>query len=318
MEQKKTNNRAKTKRTNNRPPQRRPIQRNVQRQMNSMSDDKRIAMRTAQRRKKNKRKRIFIRTLVILLFIVIGVIVSLTVFFNIDSIKVTGETKYSNDEIINASGIKIDDNLIFMSEENINDKVTKELPYIEYITIKKHLPTTVEIVVKQTEAVYAVPQNGTYTLLNENGKVLEKEIEFVGENLIFLNAGELNSAELKAVKSIRDALNECEYEKITLIDASDIYNIKFIYDGRITFQLGEINKSNLLKKLRLGKSALDRQNEENEQYRGTINLTVEGKGYWSEEVLTTVPPKTEETTENQDEVLETTVQNKEEETTKKV
>ena len=68
---------------------------------------------------------------------------------------------------------------------------------------------------------------------------------------------------------------------------SDIYNIKLTYQGRIILELGETDKENLSKKLALGQAAIEHQNAENDLYRGTINLTVEGKGFWSEETTTT-------------------------------
>ena len=58
----------------------------------------------------------------------------------------------------------------------------------------------------------------------------------------------------------------------------------------------------------LGKAAIDTQNEENMLYRGTINLTVDGKGYWSEETSTTEP---------QTEVEESTTENSGDESTTK-
>ena len=85
------------------------------------------------------------------------------------------------------------------------------------------------------------------------------------------------------------------------MDLSDIYNIKLVYQGRITLELGETDSENLNSKLALGKAALDKQNEENNLYRGTINLTVDGKGYWSEEVSTTEPVTEENTSESTEE-----------------
>ena len=47
----------------------------------------------------------------------------------------------------------------------------------------------------------------------------------------------------------------------------------------------------------MGKAAIEKQNAENNLHRGTINLTVDGKGYWSEEVETTKPVIEESSTE---------------------
>ena len=273
---------------------------------NQLSGNERIINRTNQRRKKNRRKKLIIRATLCAIFLIAGVILALTMFFNISEITVTGDTVYSVDDIIEKSGVQIGDNLIFVSKNKINEQIATELPYVGSVKIKRHLPTSLEIIITKTDAVYAVVINGYYTLLDENGKVLEKDLEYVGENIILLNLGEEISAEtgktittsdevyLEKLFSVRSAYVECGIEDITAIDLSDVYDIKLVYQGRITIELGETNKENLSKKLALGKAALETQNEENMLYRGTINLSVDGKGYWAEETSTTEPPPTEE------------------------
>jgi hypothetical protein len=54
--------------------------------------------------------------------------------------------------------------------------------------------------------------------------------------------------------------------------------------------MGEINEKNIEKKVKSAKEIIKIQDEENPNYRGTINLTVDGKGSWKEEVITTEPP----------------------------
>ncbi len=275
-----------------------------------MSGNERIVNRTAQRRKKNKRKKLIIRSAILFLFLCVGVILVLTMFFNINEITVTGDTVYSAEDVTAKSGVAIGDNLIFISKDEINEKISTELPYVDYVKIKRHLPSGLELIITKTEAKYAVIQDGYYTLLDKNGKVLEKGLEFIGENITLLNMGEIISAEIGyEIKPENDKIfdklvlistscDECGLEDVSSIDLSDIYNIKLVYQGRITLELGETDKDNTYKKLALGKSALETQNEENPNYRGVINLTVEGKGYWSEETSTTEPQSEEETSEN--------------------
>lgn len=262
-----------------------------------MSGDERIVHRTNQRRKKNRRKKLIIRSAICFLFLIIGIILVLTMFFNINEITVSGDAVYSTESIIASSGASIGDNLIFISKDEINEKISTELPYVDSVKIKRHLPSGLELVITKTEAKYALVQDGYYTLLNKNGKVLESGLEFIGENITLLNMGEIVSAEVGAnivtenekvydkLLLVSNACEECGLENITSIDLSDIYNIKLLYQGRITLELGETDNTNTYKKLALGKSAIETQNEENEYYRGTINLTVDGKGYWSEESL---------------------------------
>lgn len=287
---------------------------------NQLSGNERIINRTNQRRKKNRRKKLIIRSVLCFIFLFAGIIFALTMFFNISEITVTGDTVYSADDVTSSSGVNIGDNLIFISKNKINEQITTELPYVGSVKIKRHLPTGLELIITKTDAVYAVVTNGYYTLLNEDGKVLETDLEYVGENIILLNLGEVEVAEvgriittsseiyLEKLMSIRTACEDCGLQGITAIDLSEIYDIKLTYQGRITLELGETNKENLPKKLALGKAAIETQDEENELYRGTINLSVDGKGYWSEETSTTEPQTIidESTTEAQTDTTEST------------
>lgn len=274
-----------------------------------MSGNERIINRTAQRRKRNRRKKLIIRTALAVVFLLVGIVLVLTMFFRIDEITVTGDEIYSQDEIVGASGVNIGDNLIFVSKSKINDSVASAMPYVGSVKIKRRLPSRLELVITKTEAVYALTCDGYFTLLDKYGKVLEKDVEYIGENITMLNLGEIVSCETgkkielknpdlpEKLTSITDACNNCGLQGISAIDMTDIYNIKLIYEGRITLELGEFDKNTLPRKLDLGRAAIETQNEENEFYRGTINLKVAGKGYWSEETSTTEPETvTEEST----------------------
>ena len=293
-----------------------------------LSNNERIVNRRIQRNKRNRRKKIIFRSIVGAVFLVVGVIVGLSLFFNINKIVVSGDAVYSHETVIKASGVSEGDNLIFLSKSKLDKKISSELTYIGSVTVKRRLPSTLELVVKKTDAKLGIAMNGYFTLLDENGKVLEKDLETVGENIILLNLGEIESAELgetvvlkeeKVFTKLQGVLTECNQiglHDISLMDISDIYNIKIVYQGRITLELGETDSENLSSKLALGKAAIEKQDEENNLYRGTINLTVDGKGYWSEEVPTTEPVTeenpTEETTENVDENAEESAKNEEE------
>lgn len=293
-----------------------------------LSNNERIVNRRVQRNKRNRRKKIIFRSIAGAVFLVVGVIVALSLFFNINKIVVSGDAVYSHETVIKASGVSEGDNLIFLSKAKLNDKISSELAYIGSVTVKRRLPSTLELVIKKTDAKLGIAKNGYYTLLDENGKVLEKDLETVGENIILANLGEISSAELgeivtlkdkKVLSKLHDVLTECNnvgLEDISMVDLSDIYNIKIVYQGRITLELGETDSDNLGSKLALGKAALEKQNEENNLYRGTINLTVDGKGYWSEEVSTTEPVTEEIPTEESTESKEENTEKTEEETAK--
>lgn len=286
-----------------------------------MSGDEVIRSRRALRKKKIRRRKIIFRSVLGFIFLVAGIIFALMMFFNINEIKVSGDAAYSEGDIINASEINEGDNLIFISKTKVNDRISSKLPYVGSVTVKRRLPTGLELVVHKTEAKYAIVSNGYYTLLDGTGKVLEKDLEYIGENIIIVGVGEVAKAEagypletenshlIEKLVEVRKAMEKCGLGEITSIDLSDIYDIKLTYQGRITLELGDTNKDRLEKKLSLGKAAIEKQNEESEYSRGTINLTVDGKGYWAEETSATEPqtePVTDENVSGTEPVTENT------------
>ena len=271
-----------------------------------LSKDERIVHRTNMRRRKNKRKKLIIRAVLGGTFLIAGLVVALLLFFNINKISVTGDGVYSSEEIIRVSEIEIGDNLIFLSKNRINKLVTEKLPYVGSVKLKRRLPAHLEIQVTKTDAVFGIAQDGFYTLLDRDGKVLETNVEYIGTDKTLLNAGKVVSAVVgekivleneKSFPRIEDVYETCEkvgLQGITEINITELHNIKVVYQGRITLELGKTDGDRLSKKLAFGKAAIDKQNLEDNQFRGTINLTVDKKGYLQEE---TTEPETEPTTE---------------------
>ena len=276
-------------------------------QNTALSKDEKIVNRTNMRRKKNRRKKLIIRAVLGGIFLVAGLIVALLLFFNINKISVTGDSVYSSEEVIRVSEIQIGDNLIFLSKNRINKLVTEKLPYVGSVKLKRRLPAHLEIQVTKTDAVFGIAQDGFYALLDRDGKVLETNVEYIGTDKTLLNAGKVVSAVVgekivleneNTFPRIKEVYETCEnvgLTDITEINITELHNIKVVYQGRITLELGKTDGDRLSKKLAFGKAAIDKQNVEDNQFRGTINLTVDKKGYLQEE---TTEPETEPTTES--------------------
>ncbi len=277
------------------------------RQQNTvLSKDERIVNRTQSRRRRNRRKKLIIRAILGGTFLVAGFIIAVLLFFNINKISVTGDAVYSSEEIIEVSNIEVGDNLVFLSKNKINKLVTEKLPYVGSVKIRRRLPAHLELQVTKTDAVYGVAQNGYYALLDKEGKVLETNLEYIGSDKTLIIAEKVKSADVgekivfeneKVFSRLEEVYSACEkagLSDITTINMTDLNNIKVVYQGRITLELGKTDGDRLLRKLAFGKAAIDKQNDEDMQFRGTINLTVDKKGYLQEE---TTEPETEPTTE---------------------
>ncbi len=275
-----------------------------------MSNDERIVDRTNQRRKKIKRKKMIIRGALGSVLLVIGIFLAILLFFNINKISVTGDTMYSAEEIITASEVENGDNLVFLSNKKLNELITKKLPYVGEVKIRRRLPAHLEIQIIKTEACFAVSQDEKYTILNSSGKVLELNREEIDKNLILLNAGKITTANLGEIavfenenlfvraQEVYDTCQKVELTDITAMDVTDLHNIKMEYQGRIAIVMGITDGDKLKNKLELGKEAIDRQNQEDSLFRGTLDLKIDKRASLS-------PEKTEEEIEKEDEVVET-------------
>lgn len=94
------------------------------------------------------------------LLCVVGVILALTVgatvFFRVEQVTVSGNQRYTQEEIIAASGIQLGDNLYSLNKVRIDQNIRTTLPYIGDLTINRALPSTIQITVTEWEAVAQV------------------------------------------------------------------------------------------------------------------------------------------------------------------
>lgn len=94
------------------------------------------------------------------LLCVLGVVVALTggatVFFRVETVAVTGNQRYTQEEIIAASGIQVGDNLYALNKVSIDRRIRTRLPYVGELSINRSLPSTIRIDVTEWEAVAQV------------------------------------------------------------------------------------------------------------------------------------------------------------------
>lgn len=79
-----------------------------------------------------------------------------TVFFQVETLAVTGNSRYTQDEIIAASGVQVGDNLFRMNKKQISQQILRQLPYVESVSILRGLPSTITFQVTEWDAVAQV------------------------------------------------------------------------------------------------------------------------------------------------------------------
>ena len=114
----------------------------------------------ARNRSTNRRRRrgrfSFLMKLLCILLIAGAVVAALTVFFKVQSITVSGNARYTSEEIIAASGIEIEDNLFLLNKYSAAQAIFEKLPYVEEATINRALPDTIVITVRECAAAAGV------------------------------------------------------------------------------------------------------------------------------------------------------------------
>lgn len=116
----------------------------------------------ARKKQKSRRGRSRLGKVIQFLFVVAllgAMTVGATVFFQVEQVEVSGNARYTQEEIVACTGIKSGDNLFRMNKFAIQDHVKEEMPYIEEILIRRRLPSTITVAVTEWDAVAQVLPN---------------------------------------------------------------------------------------------------------------------------------------------------------------
>ena len=189
--------------------------------------------------------------LIFIVCVLVLFILSRTVLFNINEYVVSGNERYSTEQILEAGKLKVGKNMYNLNLDNIEYKIKDELIYIEDVELLRKLPDM--LIVNVTEAVaYACCEydNGRYCVISRGGRYLETEQLSIRENLILINGMELTGVALGEDFKSKDenkeliilellkAIDETCPGKISYIDITDRTNIKMGYEGRINIEFG--------------------------------------------------------------------------------
>ena len=141
-----------------------------------------MARNRRSRRRRRRGSSGFLYKLLSVLIICGCLVAALTLFFRVDTITVTGQNRYTAEEIREASGITVGENLLLLNKYTASGNITAKLPYIEEIRIHKQLPDTLQIEVKECGTPVAAVQEGVAWLISASGKIVEQKDAAESEN----------------------------------------------------------------------------------------------------------------------------------------
>ncbi|MGN0571750.1 MAG: cell division protein FtsQ/DivIB [Candidatus Fimenecus sp.] len=298
---------APTSRRTNTTSTQRPVKRSPQQQTASrqarepLSNDERRRLRAERARKRRRRRNLIIGVLLTTVILVVGIVLCLTVFFKIADIAVAGDEIYNAEQIIEASGITIGENMFLTSTKNAAEAIEKTLPYVEKAEIKRSLSCTVTITVTKATAVAALEDGDSYILLNASGKVLEDGVVALSDDILVLEAGTISSAvpgetvtfenenAASDFVAVFTALQNGGITGLTQLDVRDRLQITATYQNRIVLKLGEA--ATVAGKTDFIKATLERCEQNTPGFKGSIDFSIDKKAFQNaeKESTTTVP-----------------------------
>lgn len=245
--------------------------------------------------------------LLLLIVVCVGMLLAFTVFFKADTIKVEGGSVYDAQMIIQKSGVKKGDNLFRVSEKSVNAKLISSLPYVGSAVIERKLPSTLIIKITDTREAAAFALNGSYVLVDKNGRVLSADSSVLRQGVALVvgvtpeakqTPGEAlalkDTARQKALMTVLNSLSKCGLTNITEINLKNLSAVTMVYDERITLTVGPL--TNVDVKLSRAKEALKHEDEIDSSEKGTLDLTIGSDAYFKPAPETTTKASTAKST----------------------
>ena len=179
-----------------------------------------------------------------LLLAAAAIVAALTMFFKVETIQVTGASRYQAADIIAASGVEAGDNLVLLDRYRVSQRIYTALPYITDVQPRPKFPSTLEIEVTETRAAAAIQGAGGKILEAADGSMAAGYPQITGvyakdpavsDPLVLPEDGVITAQRLQELLSVL-ALQEA-LPQVDRIDCSSPRELVIHYDGRFRAEL---------------------------------------------------------------------------------
>ena len=225
-----------------------------------------------QARRRRRRKLMIIRTsivlAVVLVLLLVGALVVMkivgtqqskrgetTTFLAVDSIVVEGDTRYSDEEIIETSGLYVGQSLLGVNKVKAHDTLLENMPYLNTVEISNTKFNVIRIRVTETEVMAAVKlEKKNWMIVGVNNQALEqlKEnklpegvLRVVGATLENEEIGKtlLDERSLRMTRTLSAAADLYDLSGLTTINMTKKTDVYVLINERLKVRLG--NDTNL-------------------------------------------------------------------------
>ena len=206
-----------------------------------------------------ERRRLVLRILS-MVAIVLALSIGLSIFFQVQTVTVSGSDRYSAWTVAEASGIQKGDSLLFFGDAAASSKILDALPYIQSVRFSIQLPGVVHIIVEEVPVSYAVQAtDGSWWMITASGVIAEQTDALSAEKTTIIRGitlqspavGEFAQAyedgqqtvttakeKLEAALRLVQLLEENEIMgKMSYVDVGNLQNLRMWYENQYQIEL---------------------------------------------------------------------------------
>lgn len=222
-----------------------------------MPNQRNYASRRTRRRRQRYKDRPssgLLGRVLIMLAIVAAIVLGVAIFFRVNIVDVQGNVIYSADQVREASGVEVGDNLLTVNRAAINGNIQARMPYVQDVSVGLILPDTVVIQVKESEIAGLVQSDtGGNWYVNTEGRVLGSSVEDFQGQIVELKgftitapqagaAAVASEGQEESLSASLEVIRQMEgtglIEQITAIDAAKSYDLLLYSGDRLEIMLG--------------------------------------------------------------------------------
>lgn len=226
--------------------------------------DRATARKRKRRRLKMMRLAIVLTVLLLLALIITLVVLHIsgsihkqngtkTEFLAVTAIEVEEDTRYTPEQIIEASGLFVGESLLVVNKVEAHNAILAALPYLEYVDVSNSAFSTIRIAVRETKVLGAVQTENGYVVLGDNNHALEHLTEeelptdmlrIYGAETVGETVGEtlLAARDMQMCRTLTTAAETYKLENMSRINLTAKTNVRIRWKEQIEVVLG--NESN--------------------------------------------------------------------------
>jgi len=228
------------------------------------------AANSRRRRRKRRGRKTIHYALLVIFVLAAGAILSFTAFFKVEEVRVVGCDRYSDTELIRDSGIRLEDNLLRVSTDQVEQLLLEKYPYIESVRVRRKLPPAIELQITQSVPSVAIMDGDEIVMITKQGKVLERGKLFIPPEIPVVKGistvmqdpewkpdpdkpdeeprlikvqpgqvlGVLSREGLVMLDYLFEAAEKTGFEHITNVDITNPLNMLIVFENRLLLKMG--------------------------------------------------------------------------------